>query len=985
MKTFYSFLVLLLFQFSTLYAQLSIVTELPSNGEVSNMTASVNGKFYFTQRTEVTDKYRFDIWENDGTVNGTKLFSEQFGEGHYSNLKSLNNKLLFTKNNVDTTSLYIYNPITETLERLIDDLNYIRFFKQFNDKMVVVDADIWITDGTRNGTFKIGVSGRNIRTTAYQVVGNDLYFVAQDGLYKTDGWSNQATLIKSFDANFTNIAINEGSVINNQFYFTACDNTHGCAIWKTDGTLTGTQFVIDTDTLNNTFENNFYFYHAIGINQLNDEVIITKSHELLKTDTLFSNQNLTQIQNFYPWNNPSEILGSIEKTVKINGKLLYVISTDKYGFELWTTDGTPQGTKILNDIWENTPSGFDKTLIPNFVEFDNYLYFIANDGIHGKELWRTNGTTDGTEIVVDLAYGAANSNISRLTIAADELFFTSYFDGKFQLWKLNPDNFQAPNYVIENNENEWFQGMGSEDYSRNLDVKLDKNDNIFLMGYYRSNRFFEFHNHDDRIVWNPNVSNWNRLFISKFDKKGDLKWAKNIGDYGQEGNNAIAVDDEGNVIIAGFFHEQAGFDSTKITGWNGMYLVKYDTDGDLIWLKQGDFDGWSSVTKVETDRDGNIYISGNLGAYKATWGNISVNADVKNTNYVVKYDKSGTVQWAKSLEKELLMDNQVTGLKLNNHGDLVLLVSDGKIGNQTWCEYPTYTEVFCLNTTNGNQKWKKRFESTNLHIARSLLITDNDDILLAGEYRGILSFDDFEIEGDLSGDCYSTTGFVAILDKFGTVKRVFDDENRESKFYQIMPMKDNSYGIIGSVQYENVAQYNENWYLEKSKMFFRQYDYLGNLMAEREWFQRIGTDNLDFNPTAVVDSENYLVISNTYIGQVDTFANCYYNSWEAESQIYLMRTALDFNVDIFTTEYAADDIIIAPNPTRGILGIKSLNPEWQTYQLNIFSSNGQLLYSMNKSNENLIEYFDIRHLQNGMLFFQFDNGTKKTTKKVVKF
>jgi ELWxxDGT repeat protein len=72
------------------------------------------------------------------------------------------------------------------------------------------------------------------------------------------------------------------------------------------------------------------------------------------------------------------------------------------------TDGTPWycHAKDCNPV----PGGSD---ITELQVSNGYLFFNANDGAHGKELWRTDGTSEGTVMVLDLQpqiSGETNSN-----------------------------------------------------------------------------------------------------------------------------------------------------------------------------------------------------------------------------------------------------------------------------------------------------------------------------------------------------------------------------------------------------------------------------------------------------------------------------------------------------------------------------------------------------------------------------------------------
>src|SRR3954462_927811 len=64
----------------------------------------------------------------------------------------------------------------------------------------------------------------------------------------------------------------------------------------------------------------------------------------------------------------------------------------------------------------------------NSVTLNGVSYFAANDGKHGTELWKSDGTADGTKLVRDLAPGAVGSDVQQLAVVNDRVIFFADVD-----------------------------------------------------------------------------------------------------------------------------------------------------------------------------------------------------------------------------------------------------------------------------------------------------------------------------------------------------------------------------------------------------------------------------------------------------------------------------------------------------------------------------------------------------------------------------
>lgn len=113
------------------------------------------------------------------------------------------------------------------------------------------------------------------------------------------------------------------------------------------------------------------------------------------------------------------------------------------GVELWSTDGTVAGTDVLVDI--DPPSS---SLPQELTVVGDHVFFEADGpGSQGRELWRTDGTAGGTELVEDIA-DDGSSFPSSLTAVGDRLFFVAN-DGThgFELWVS--DGTPAGTHLVE--------------------------------------------------------------------------------------------------------------------------------------------------------------------------------------------------------------------------------------------------------------------------------------------------------------------------------------------------------------------------------------------------------------------------------------------------------------------------------------------------------------------------------------------------------
>lgn len=118
----------------------------------------------------------------------------------------------------------------------------------------------------------------------------------------------------------------------------------------------------------------------------------------------------------------------------LQGKVYFEANDGVHGRELWISDGTNAGTTMLLDI---NPGSISSTPY-YFTEFNGKIFFTANNATSGSEIWVTDGTTSGTQLLKDINPGSANSYPSDYIVFNNELYFSAT-DGVHgeELWKTD--------------------------------------------------------------------------------------------------------------------------------------------------------------------------------------------------------------------------------------------------------------------------------------------------------------------------------------------------------------------------------------------------------------------------------------------------------------------------------------------------------------------------------------------------------------------
>lgn len=142
----------------------------------------------------------------------------------------------------------------------------------------------------------------------------------------------------------------------------------------------------------------------------------------------------------------------------------------------------------------------------------------------------------------------------------------------------------------------------------------------------------------------PGVPNSNTggadLFLTKYDNGGTPVWTRQLGSSGGDYAQAVATDAAGNVYVAGY--TTGHLDANTSAGLKDAFLVKYDANGDKKWTQQLGTSRNDEARAVTVDANGAIYVAGLT--YGALPGATSLgDADM----FLARYDTSGNRLWVR--------------------------------------------------------------------------------------------------------------------------------------------------------------------------------------------------------------------------------------------------------------------------------------------------------------------------------------------------
>jgi ELWxxDGT repeat protein len=285
---------------------------------------------------------------------------------------------------------------------------------------------LWITDGTEVGTEPLPICPTDSR---WAVIGSSLYLFAQgesfgDALVKVTGTT--VTVVEAFEPGRIfgiDLAVVDFDLYGPLLVFSIADADHGYELWTSDGTGAAMLKDIRPGVPNSNPQHITDFDGSAWFSATDSDGDI----ELWVSDG--SASGTVQFIDLY------DTASSVPRFLtSVDDQLFFFARDDVDSLQLWVTDGTVGGTHAVSAFTSDLADSYDVET----AGFGGELYFgyrAADGDEFGFEVWVSDGTIDGTHVFFDARPGADGSSAYGFYEAGDRLFFTAYDESiAWYLW-----------------------------------------------------------------------------------------------------------------------------------------------------------------------------------------------------------------------------------------------------------------------------------------------------------------------------------------------------------------------------------------------------------------------------------------------------------------------------------------------------------------------------------------------------------------------
>ena len=516
----------------------------------------------------------------------------------------------------------------------------------------------------------------------------------------------------------------------------------------------------------------------------------------------------------------------------------------------------------------------------------------------------------------------------------------------------------------------WARGASGNATDEASTVTTDTFGNVYISGYYSS---------DSIVVGTITLKNeglsFNDIFIAKYDASGNLLWAQRFGGSSNDRGTSVTTDQAGNVYLTGYFYSpKIGFGTDTLTNAGNVgdiFIVKFDGLGNVIWAKREGAAALEIPHTILVDGNNNIIVAGRFSSNSITFGTTLLTLAGSMDVFIVKYNASGNVLWAKgagggSNDEGYSLSTDVSGnIYLSGYFTqparfgTIQLISDGQ------------ADMFLAKyDPSGNVLWAKRAGGK-------------------GDDRGIA------LKTDASGNSYVTGFYTNDSISFGSI--IIPDEATDNSFVAKYDTDGNvvwAKGLGGDCEAEDLTIFKSDVYICGTfKADTLNYGSSSLIRAGSTDFFLLNCDTNGNPKWAIKQTSEGQSGENARSVEVDGVGNVFVSGAFRSEPIFFGSTELNSNrgFDLFvaklgSTPTAISDVkntsecIIYPNPGNGNFILQS---KFEVKAIEIYTISGSRIYARNLIKKKGSEEIDISAFPAGIYMVSLFDGKKRYTEKLI--
>ncbi|MBK9177479.1 MAG: T9SS type A sorting domain-containing protein [Flavobacteriales bacterium] len=316
-----------------------------------------------------------------------------------------------------------------------------------------------------------------------------------------------------------------------------------------------------------------------------------------------------------------------------------------------TTD--PAGNVIAVGEFTSATIAFGAFTLTNNAAGDDDLFVVKYDPA-GTVLWARSAGA-----------GLDDKATAVATDAAGNVYMTGYFYspsitfGAFTLTNAgNVGDVCVVKYDPDGNVL-WATREGGPALEIPYAIAVDDQQNIVVAGRFSSNTL---------TIGTTTLTQAGSMdvFVVKYGAAGNVLWAKGAGGGSNDEAYALAVDSNGDIIVAGYYTQVATFGTFTLPnpGLANIFLAKCDAaTGAFLWAKSTGNNGDERPLAIDLDAQDNIYVAGFFQSDELVFGGTTLYSVAFDNGFIARYTNTGDPVWAHGLDG----DSRARGIVVANN------------------------------------------------------------------------------------------------------------------------------------------------------------------------------------------------------------------------------------------------------------------------------------------------------------------------------